>query len=115
VGEKGNSESKFVAYRRVSTKQQGASGLGLEAQDRMIADYVERVGGTILDRFKEVETGKRSDRPELRKALALAKRRKAILVVAKLDRLARNVAFVSALMESKVNFARPTSRKRMSS
>jgi DNA invertase Pin-like site-specific DNA recombinase len=97
-------ESKFVAYRRVSTKQQGASGLGLEAQDRMITAYVEGVRGTILDRFKEVETGKRSDRPELRKALALAKRRKAILIVAKLDRLARNVAFVSALMESKVKF-----------
>jgi len=94
----------FVAYRRVSTQKQGASGLGLEAQERMIADYVARVGGRILEKFTEIETGKRADRPELRKALALARRKKAILIVAKLDRLARNVAFVSALMESGADF-----------
>jgi DNA invertase Pin-like site-specific DNA recombinase len=96
--------AKFVAYRRVSTKRQGASGLGLEAQERMIADHIARVGGKLLSSFTEVESGKRNDRPQLRKALALARKQKATLVVAKLDRLARNVAFVSALMESKVEF-----------
>ena len=70
----------------------------------MISEYVARVGGRMLESFTEVESGKRSDRPELRKALALAKRKKAILIVAKLDRLARNVAFVSALMESGADF-----------
>src|SRR5437762_4215245 len=95
----------FVVYHRVSTKQQGASGLGREAQQRMTDDYVRRLnGGRILSTFTEVESGKRSDRQELRKALALARKRKATLLVAKLDRLARNVAFVSALMESNVEF-----------
>jgi DNA invertase Pin-like site-specific DNA recombinase len=97
-------EARFVAYRRVSTKQQGASGLGLEAQERMIGDYVARVRGKVLAAFTEVESGKRNDRPQLRKALAAARKHKATLIVAKLDRLARNVAFVSALMESKVEF-----------
>jgi DNA invertase Pin-like site-specific DNA recombinase len=70
----------------------------------MVGEYVTRSGGVILSSFTEVETGKRSDRPELRKALALARKKKATLIVAKLDRLARNVAFVSALMESNVEF-----------
>lgn len=91
---------KFVAYMRVSTKQQGASGLGLEAQEKMIGDYVARIGGNIIGSFTEVESGKRNDRPELRKALALARKSKAVLIVAKLDRLARNVAFVSNLLET---------------
>jgi DNA invertase Pin-like site-specific DNA recombinase len=95
----------FVVYHRVSTKQQGLSGLGQEAQRRMTDDYVARLSGArILSTFTEVETGKRSDRPELRKALALARKRKACLLVAKLDRLARNVAFVAALMEADVDF-----------
>jgi DNA invertase Pin-like site-specific DNA recombinase len=98
------SNSRFVAYRRVSTKQQGASGLGLEAQERMICDYIASVGGHTIGTFTEVESGKRADRPELRKALALARKSRATLLVAKLDRLARNVAFVSALMESGVDF-----------
>lgn len=93
-----------MAYRRVSTKGQGISGLGLEAQERMIADYVARVGGQRLATFTEVESGKKKNRPELHKALALARKRKATLIVAKLDRLARNVAFVSALMETNVQF-----------
>jgi DNA invertase Pin-like site-specific DNA recombinase len=96
---------QFVSYHRVSTKQQGASGLGLEAQERMIGDYIRRISGKIIGSFTEVESGKRSNnRPQLRKALALARKKKATLIVAKLDRLARNVAFVSALMESKVEF-----------
>jgi DNA invertase Pin-like site-specific DNA recombinase len=94
----------FIAYHRVSTKQQGASGLGLEAQERMIQEYVRRIGGKCLASYTEVESGKRNDRPQLRKALAHGRKTKATLIVAKLDRLARNVAFVSALMESKVEF-----------
>jgi DNA invertase Pin-like site-specific DNA recombinase len=92
--------NRFVAYRRVSTRQQGASGLGLEAQDQMINEYVARVNGAILGSFVEVESGKRNDRPELRKALALAKKAKATLLVAKLDRLARSVSFVSVLLDT---------------
>jgi len=80
------------------------SGLGLEAQQRMIDAYVDSVDGSVIETFTEVESGKRKDRPELRKALALARKHKATLLVAKLDRLARNVAFVSALMESGVEF-----------
>ena len=95
---------KLIVYTRVSTERQGQSGLGLEAQDAAIARYVTAVGGEVTARYVEVESGKRADRPELAKALAHAKRIKGRLVVAKLDRLARNVAFVSALMESGVDF-----------
>ncbi|MBB6428848.1 recombinase family protein [Algisphaera agarilytica] len=95
---------RFVAYHRVSTARQGRSGLGLEAQEEAVRVHTATVGGTILEAFTEVESGKRRDRPELAKALAAAKRRKAVLIVAKLDRLARNVAFLSALMESGVDF-----------
>ena len=95
---------KFIAYFRVSTKQQGASGLGLEAQRASVGDYARRNDGSIDAAFTEVESGKRADRPELAKAIAYARRAKATLVIAKLDRLARNVAFVSALMESGVEF-----------
>ena len=95
---------KLVTYTRVSTQRQGASGLGLEAQDAAIKAYAASVGGEVAGRYTEVESGKRADRPELAKAVAHAKRAKARLVIAKLDRLARNVAFVSALMESGVDF-----------
>lgn len=91
----------FIAYYRVSTQKQGRSGLGLEAQQKMVGDYVASVGGKIITGFTEVESGKSTDnRPELKQALAQAKRHKATLIVAKLDRLARNVAFVSALLET---------------
>lgn len=95
---------KLVEYRRVSTDKQGQSGLGLEAQRTAVESYAKSIGGAIVASFVEVESGKRCDRPELAKALARAKALKATLVVAKLDRLARNVAFVSALMESGVDF-----------
>lgn len=94
----------FVPYFRVSTDQQGRSGLGLEAQRRAVADYVRGVGGEMLDEFIEVESGKRSDRPELARALAHARRKKATLVVAKLDRLARNTHFITSLQKSGVSF-----------
>jgi DNA invertase Pin-like site-specific DNA recombinase len=94
----------FVPYFRVSTDQQGRSGLGLEAQQRAVAEYVRGVGGEMLDEFIEVESGKRSDRPELARALAHARRKKATLVVAKLDRLARNTHFITSLQQSGVSF-----------
>ena len=94
----------FVPYFRVSTDQQGRSGLGLEAQRRVVGDYVRGVGGEMLDAFIEVESGKRSDRPELARALAMARRKKATLLVAKLDRLARNTHFITSLQQSGVSF-----------
>lgn len=97
-------DKKLIAYFRVSTKQQGASGLGLDAQRKAVADYAGRSGGKIESAYTEVESGKRADRPELAKAIAHARRSKATLVIAKLDRLARNVAFVSALMEAGCDF-----------
>lgn len=95
---------KIVAYFRVSTKRQGASGLGLEAQQAAVEQYAKANGGRIVASYTEVESGKRRDRPELARALGHARLSKATLVVAKLDRLARNVAFLSALIESKVEF-----------
>ena len=95
----------FIAYYRVSTARQGQSGLGLEAQRASVAAHVaSKSAGLLLGEFQEVESGRKNDRPQLAAALALCKRRKATLVIAKLDRLARNVRFISALMESDVQF-----------
>jgi DNA invertase Pin-like site-specific DNA recombinase len=93
-----------VSYLRVSTDKQGASGLGLEAQRKAVADYLNGGKWTLAHEFIEVESGKRSDRPQLASALAACKKLRAKLVVAKLDRLARNVAFTAKLMESGVEF-----------
>jgi DNA invertase Pin-like site-specific DNA recombinase len=95
---------KIIAYYRVSTRKQGDSGLGLEGQKAAIEAYAKLKNGKILAAYTEVESGKIADRQELNKALAHARRSKATLVVAKLDRLARNVAFLSKLMESGVDF-----------
>jgi DNA invertase Pin-like site-specific DNA recombinase len=95
---------KVIAYFRVSTKKQGIDGLGMDGQRAAVEQYAKQNGCRTLAAYTEVESGKRSDRPELAKALAHAKSAKAILVVAKLDRLSRNVAFLSALMESGVEF-----------
>ena len=95
---------KIVAYYRVSTQKQGKSGLGLEGQRAAIQAFAKANDGQIVKEFTEVETGKRADRPKLAKALAHARLSKATLVIAKLDRLARNVAFLSNLMESGVDF-----------
>lgn len=98
-------QQTFVAYYRVSTKEQGKSGLGLEAQQKAVQDYVQRLNGVILSEFTDIESGKRSDnRPELDAALKLAKKSKATLVIAKLDRLSRNVAFIATLQDAKVKF-----------
>ncbi|WP_267406977.1 recombinase family protein, partial [Methylobacterium sp. GC_Met_1] len=95
---------QFIAYYRVSTKRQGVSGLGLEAQQEAVRSYLNGGNWQLLAEVVEVESGKRNDRPKLAEALKLCRLHKATLVIAKLDRLARNVAFVSALMEAGVEF-----------
>lgn len=94
----------YVAYYRVSTDEQGRSGLGLEAQKKAVEDFLNGGDWNLVAEFTEVESGGKSDRPELEEALKLCKRRKATLVIAKLDRLARNVHFISGLMERGVKF-----------
>jgi DNA invertase Pin-like site-specific DNA recombinase len=94
----------FIGYARVSTSKQGESGLGLEAQQAAVERYAAQNEGRLLSLYIEVESGKVSARPELAKALAHAKRSRSTLVVAKLDRLSRNVAFLSALMEASTPF-----------
>lgn len=99
---------KFIAYHRVSTQKQGASGLGLEAQKEAVTRFLNGGEWELLGEYVEVETGKGADalakRPQLKAALAACRKEGATLVIAKLDRLARNVHFVSGLMESKVRF-----------
>jgi DNA invertase Pin-like site-specific DNA recombinase len=98
----------IVAYLRVSTAQQGKSGLGIEAQREAIARFVEAQGYTLVGEFVEVETGKGADaidrRPQLAAALAAARKAKCPVIVAKLDRLSRDVAFISGLMAQRVPF-----------
>lgn len=93
-----------IAYFRVSTDRQGKSGLGLEAQKESVNRYLESVGWNLIGEYVEVESGKRKNRPQLAAALEACKKEKATLLIAKLDRLARNVHFVSGLMESGVDF-----------
>ena len=95
---------KFVAYFRVTTGKQGRSGLGLDAQRKAVRDYLDGGTWSLIGEFTEVESGKRNERPELVKALAACKRNKAKLVIAKLDRLSRNLAFIATLMDSGVEF-----------
>jgi DNA invertase Pin-like site-specific DNA recombinase len=95
---------KFVAYYRVSTDRQGQSGLGLEAQQTAVLNYLDGGNWTMVADFTEVESGKRADRPELTKALAACRKHRAKLIIAKLDRLSRNLAFIATLMDSGVEF-----------
>lgn len=95
--------NKFVAYFRVSTARQGQSGLGLEAQQAAVLRFLPEDAMRVAD-FVEVESGRKSARPQLAAAIALAQREGAVLLVAKLDRLARSVAFLATLMESRVRF-----------
>ncbi len=98
------SERTFYAYYRVSTERQGASRLGLDAQRNAVLQHMAREGGRIEGEYVEVESGKRSDRPKLADAIRECKRSKSTLIIAKLDRLARNVHFISGLLESGVDF-----------
>jgi DNA invertase Pin-like site-specific DNA recombinase len=97
-------KTEFVSYFRVSTVRQGQSGLGLEAQRAAIASFLPGTGGTNRAEFTEVESGKNSSRPELAAAVRLCRESGATLLIAKLDRLARNVAFIANLLESGVRF-----------
>jgi len=95
--------SSYVAYYRVSTDRQGASGLGLDAQRQAVAQFTR--ADLLAAEYTEIESGRRhTNRPQLAAALDTCRRRKATLVIAKLDRLARNVHFISGLMESGVEF-----------
>ncbi|WP_126172602.1 recombinase family protein [Altericroceibacterium xinjiangense] len=96
---------RAVAYYRVSTKRQGQSGLGLDAQRRAVEECCRQRGlDLIAPPFEEIESGKRDDRPELAKAIERCKLTGATLVVAKLDRLSRNVAFLATMQDSRVKF-----------
>lgn len=92
----------YITYLRVSTKKQGASGLGLEAQRKVVQEFARN--DIILAEYVEIESGKKSKRPRLLEAMAHAKKSKATLLIAKLDRLARNVHFITGLLEAKVDF-----------
>jgi DNA invertase Pin-like site-specific DNA recombinase len=95
---------RFIAYERVSTARQGASGLGLEAQRNTIDGFAQKRGADVIGRFTEVESGRNPDRPELGKAIQLARLTGTTLVIAKLDRLSRNAAFLLTLRDSGVRF-----------
>src|ERR1044072_9860972 len=95
---------RFVAYYRVSTERQGQSGLGLDAQRKAVLDYLNGGAWELVCQFTEVESGKNADRPELARALEACRRHKATLVIAKLDRLSRNLAFIATLMDSGTDF-----------
>jgi DNA invertase Pin-like site-specific DNA recombinase len=97
------SNGKFISYYRVSTERQGRSGLGLEAQQAAVAGYLNGGNWSIVAEFTEVESGRRADRPELDKALGAARLHRCPLVVSKVDRLTRSVAFLSRLLEANVD------------
>lgn len=99
-----DAREKVVAYIRVSTQQQGRSGLGLDAQRHAIKNFVMQRNARVMETFVEIESGKRNDRPELHKALDHARRTASTLVIAKLDRLSRNAAFLLTLRDSGVKF-----------
>ncbi len=98
----------YISYYRVSTQQHGRSGLGLEAQQAAVATYLNGGQWSLIAEFTEIETGKGANaldkRPQLKSAIDACKKHKATLIIAKLDRLARNVHFVSGLLESGVDF-----------
>jgi DNA invertase Pin-like site-specific DNA recombinase len=91
---------KFVAYYRVSTQQQGISGLGLEAQQKFVRDYLDGGNWKLIGEFTEVESGRNPNRPKLAEALAMCRAYRAALVVANVSRLTRSVAFLSKLLEA---------------
>ena len=94
----------FVAYYRVSTDRQGKSGLGLDAQRKAVADYLNGGAWDLIGEFTEVRAEKISDRPQLATAIEACRKHRARLVIAKLDRLSRNLAFIATLMNSGIEF-----------
>jgi DNA invertase Pin-like site-specific DNA recombinase len=99
-----HSTTRYVAYFRVSTRKQGQSGLGLEAQRNAVEDFLQSTGGTIVAEYIEVESGKRDDRPEFTKAADYAELANATLLVAKLDRLSRDLHFITGLQKRGIRF-----------
>lgn len=95
---------KAISYYRVSTDRQGESKLGLEAQEKAVRDFAGSYRYEVIDNYIEVESGKRNERPLLHKALKACNEQKAVLLIAKLDRLSRSVAFITTLMEAGVEF-----------
>ena len=93
-----------IAYYRVSTEQQGRSGLGLDAQADAVRRFAEQQSYTIIDTFTETESGKQDERPQLAAALARCKKERATLLIAKLDRLSRRVSFIASLMDTSADF-----------
>ncbi len=96
--------ARYVSYIRVSTKKQGASGLGLEAQQATIRTYVEAHDGTLAAEYREIESGRKNDRPELARAMKQCRLTGATLLIAKLDRLSRNAVFLLQLQDAGVDF-----------
>lgn len=94
----------YVAYYRVSTDRQGKSGLGIEAQREAISNYIKLSNGTISKDFIEIESGSRNARPALNEAVKYCRKNKTTLLLAKLDRLSRNLHFITGLMEAKIDF-----------
>jgi DNA invertase Pin-like site-specific DNA recombinase len=97
-------KGKFISYLRVSTERQGRNGLGIEAQRQAVKDFLDGGRWELIAEHVEVETGKNDDRPELKKALRLAKVTGATLIIARLDRLSRNLAFIANLQDSNAKF-----------
>jgi DNA invertase Pin-like site-specific DNA recombinase len=90
----------LVSYLRVSTDKQGIRGLGMEAQQTAVEQYRKSIGGVVIAEYREVESGRVRSRPQLKQAIRHARSARAILIVAKLDRLARNTTFISQLLDS---------------
>jgi DNA invertase Pin-like site-specific DNA recombinase len=95
---------KYVAYYRVSTKQQATSGLGLDAQKQIVSDFIRRQNASILHEFTEIESGANDHRPALSEAINVTKENNGVLLIAKLDRLSRNLTFISTLMDNHIRF-----------
>ncbi len=94
----------FISYLRVSTDKQGEQGHGISAQRQSIQNHLAADSGELLDEYVEVESGKKNDRPELQKAISRCKMSRATLIIAKLDRLSRNLAFIANLMDAGIDF-----------
>ena len=96
--------TKYVAYYRVSTNKQGYQGLGMEAQHKSVANYLDSTGGELVEEYTEVKSGRKGERPELEKALRKCKLTGFTLLIAKLDRLSRNASFLLSIRDSNIKF-----------